>query len=137
MLTLVCSFLMLDMQVKPNEVVEAEPPDQLRIRPERAVRIGTMALGQSGYTLPWAMYRDSGGQYWVDPNYPVTEQLSGNSELLITSDPDVGYVADPSTVLEHHRPWDDDQKPKRDELRATNWIPVQVIKVSESAEIIY
>lgn len=46
--------------------------------------IGQMAIGESGYTTPWAMWPDEDGNLWINGNYTIHQQPGGTVSMLVT-----------------------------------------------------
>ncbi len=46
--------------------------------------IGTMSIGESGYTVPWAMWPDMDGALWINGHYPIHRNPGGTVSMLVT-----------------------------------------------------
>ena len=69
-----------------------------KIREE--LTIGKMAVGDTGFTVPWAMYADADGLFWLNPDYTLHPVASGTVRMrvhLYTG----GYRVDASQAPEH------------------------------------
>lgn len=58
---------------------------QLHVLPENMEQptIGMMSPGDTGYTVPWAMWVDDNRQMWLNPQYPVSAIPAGTSHMRI------------------------------------------------------
>lgn len=48
------------------------------------VTLADMAVGTSGYTVPWAMYADQDRKLWLDPGFTFEERSGGTVQMRVT-----------------------------------------------------
>ena len=46
--------------------------------------IGNMKIGESGYTVPWAMSFENNGKSWIDTNFEIKSSPRGTSTMMVT-----------------------------------------------------
>jgi hypothetical protein len=57
--------------------------------------IASMDIGESGWTVPWAMYHDKQRRLWLNGSYTVTFRPGGTAEMYIKRD-EAGWHVDAS-----------------------------------------
>lgn len=45
--------------------------------------IELMLTGDTGYTLPWAMWADEDRKMWMNPKYPISKTPTGTTQMAI------------------------------------------------------
>lgn len=55
--------------------------------------LGTMPIGASGYTVPWAMWPDEDGELWLHGGYNYLDSPRGTVGMKVTRRED-GYEVD-------------------------------------------
>lgn len=53
-------------------------------RSVETVTLADMAVGTTGYTVPWAMYADQDRKLWLDPNFTFEERSGGTVQMHVT-----------------------------------------------------
>jgi len=121
---------------------KAKPkPKTLRIGPRLDLQvlrdslpIKELRVGQSGYTVPWAMHVDRDGRGWLDPEYTVEQKPTptGTLSMLVTRTP-AGYYLKLSFPYARQFEWNTwrgtdydavERQKAADKIRADTWIPV-------------
>lgn len=54
--------------------------------------IASMDIGDSGWTVPWAMYHDKERKLWLNGNYTLHSRLGGTVQMLVRRDEDGWHV---------------------------------------------
>ena len=70
--------------------------------PDHLITIGIadMLVGESGWTVPWAMYADYDGELYINGKYPFEMNKHGTVAMLIRRS-DKGFVVDTAECGEH------------------------------------
>ena len=68
------------------------------------VTIKDMIIGESGYTVPWAMYAERDGTLWLNGDYMFEKEPGGTVEMKIER-VNGGYKVDIRRVDEKSRRW--------------------------------
>ncbi|MEU2403465.1 hypothetical protein ABZ609_03935 [Streptomyces rubiginosohelvolus] len=63
--------------------------------------ISGMLVGESAFTLPWAMWADEDRRLWLSADYPADEEAAGTVRMRITRTPD-GFQVWPVRDHEYH-----------------------------------
>lgn len=71
-----------------NKGTQAQLPESLREQ-----TLLDLKVGQSTWTVPWAMYRDEKGAYMLNGNYSTKDQPGGTLQLRVKRT-GTGYIAD-------------------------------------------
>lgn len=82
--------------------------------------IGGMRIGQTGWTVPWAMWADKSRSCWLHPEYPIREAPFGTANMPVKRDAD-GYHVNLCGV---DSKWDLRDSPGYVGSENLNWIPV-------------
>lgn len=59
-------------------------PSDTNPRNPTEVRITDMKSGDTGWTVPWAMFADNDGRLWLRDNYTVRAQPGGTVQMMVT-----------------------------------------------------
>ncbi len=54
--------------------------------------IAVMDVGESGWTVPWAMYHDKERHLWLNGAYPLRPASGGTAQMLVTRSEDGWHV---------------------------------------------
>lgn len=58
--------------------------------------IEAMDYGESGWTVPWAMYADKNRRLWLNGSYTLNSTPGGTVQLMIVRDTDGRWLVDAS-----------------------------------------
>lgn len=85
--------------------------------------LANMSVGESRYTLPWAMWVDSDMECWLHPDYPAERSTGGTVQMRVKRTRD-GYIVFP--------PPGETYKPSARQPYAspddTQWLPVVEVR---------
>lgn len=81
--------------------------------------IELMAVGESGWAVPWAMWVDGARQCWLHPKYTVTERPGGTGVMLVELRADGYHVWPPAGYR-----WSPQSEPGYVSPHDTQYIPV-------------
>jgi hypothetical protein len=62
--------------------------------------IASMDIGESGWTVPWAMHHDAHRDLWLNGSYTIHDRPGGTAQMLIRRD-DRGWHVDASSCGDH------------------------------------
>ncbi len=65
-------------------------------------QLKNMKVGESGYTVPWAMWVDLDGNCWLNENYTIQGTPGGTVQLKITRVTE-GYIAHINDMKDNER----------------------------------
>lgn len=85
--------------------------------------IDCMMVGESGYTVPWAMWVDTARRCWLHPRYTVRSEPFGTATMRIERQDD-GYHVE---IAGHHK-YTPRENPGYSSPSDTEWIPVYTIR---------
>lgn len=94
----------------PNRLVQAVAAPQHRQQvclPEELEHkddIAEMVVGQTGYTVPWAMWVDEERRCWLAPDCPLTPHPHGTATMQVTRDDEGWHVTVPSGARWRRKP---------------------------------
>jgi hypothetical protein len=81
--------------------------------------IDSMSTGESGYTVPWAMWVDAERNCWLHPKYTIHHAPGGTVQMLVQLRTDGYHVSPPCG--EHYQPT---SVPSYASPTDTAWLPV-------------
>jgi len=64
------------------------------------ISIASMDEGQSGWTVPWAMFHDSQRKFWLNGAYTLNDSPGGTVQMHVRRDPD-GWHVDCTSCRNH------------------------------------
>ena len=80
-----------------NSNVRGFNPEKFRMALEHSSEIGKMAVGKTGYVVPWAFFLARNGDLYVDGKHIVSD-YGGTATVNITRVAEDRYIADFSRV---------------------------------------
>jgi hypothetical protein len=81
--------------------------------------LANMRVGQTCFTLPWAMWVDLDMECWLHPDYPAHDVSYGSARMLVRHQADGYHVCPPSGAA--YRPSEIHGYASEDDTR---WLPV-------------
>lgn len=68
---------------KPAQPLEIPPQNAKMPQQFLQKELGDLKIGESCYTMPWAMWIDLEGRCWLNPRYPVDEKPRGTVKMYV------------------------------------------------------
>lgn len=106
--------------IEGDTFVELDRTDpRLRQRDSGGDTLYDLHVGESAWTVPWAMWRDVHSRWWLHPDYEVDSSPGGTVEMLVEHRAD-GYHVRYPPLTKHE--WPAKERPGHG---STFWIPVK------------